>query len=62
VLWLAGAGAFLLYVPILPVLVVALILFGQAVMFALGVEVGRSGPDETGQIKETQDEFAHYVR
>ena len=44
-LWMAATGAFLLYVPLLPLMVVMFFLFGLALMFILGVETGRRVTD-----------------
>ena len=40
VIWIAVAGAFFMYVPVLPVLGAALVLFGFVLMFVVGVQVG----------------------
>jgi hypothetical protein len=45
VLWIAATAAFLLYVPVLPLMVVVFFLFGLGLMFALGVETGRKIPE-----------------
>ena len=40
VIWMAATGAFFWYVPLLPVIGVALISVGLVLMFVLGVHVG----------------------
>lgn len=47
-LWLAATAAFLLYVPVLPLMVVVFFLFGLALMFVLGIETGRRITDPPG--------------
>jgi len=42
--WIGSTIAFLMYVPVFSVLSVALIVMGLGVMFAMGVEVGRTIP------------------
>jgi hypothetical protein len=61
-LWLGGIGAFLLYVPLLPVLAVTLILFGFVLMFVLGIQVGcqiSPGPRRAGMTEVRRNLIEH---
>ena len=51
ILLFGSLGAFFLLVPILPTVTVALMLFGLALMFELGLEIGRRGtPDHLPRV------------
>jgi hypothetical protein len=58
-IWMAGVGAFFLYVPLLSVVSAALVLTGFAVMFVLGVHIGSVASIETELLEGTEMRRAH---
>lgn len=54
VIWMAATGAFFLYVPLLPVMGVALLAVGLVLMFVLGVHVGAVADSATRAVPKPE--------
>jgi hypothetical protein len=52
--WMAGVGAFFLYVPLLSVVSVGLVISGFAIMFIVGFHVGSVASIETEILERTE--------